>query len=299
MPPIADDPEPGATPIIGEDASQSLPRSCLARVLSMRFLFLTVLLLGLLAPAAHAQTIWSRPYAPNQVAVDMLVPDTPADAGQLSGATFVTGTVSLSDNIEVSGELPVARAGGTNGVSSTTALGNPYLGFGFSSTTFPMLLEVGTRLPVASSQRAGRIGRGADMGRTAAFRRDEFSLSALANGRLAVGRQTSVRLRAGGTFASFPASTSPSDSNETAWRLQYDAQLWREGEQLITGLSFTGRAVVSSPRRTRHHLALSLMANWTRVQPGLVVGTSVNDLVQDGAFSPFAGLTLSVSYGRF
>jgi hypothetical protein len=265
----------------------------------MRLLFSTVLLLGLLVPAAHAQTIWSRPYAPNQIAIEALVPDTPADAGGLSGATFVTGTASLSENVEFAGELPIARAGGANGISSTTALGNPYLGFGFSSTTLPVLVEVGTRLPVASSQRAGRIGRGADMGRTAAFRRDEFSLSTLANGRFAVGRRSSVRLRAGATFASFPASTSPSDSNETAWRLQYDAQLWREGERLITGLSFTGRAVVSTPRRTRHHVALSLMANWTRVQPGLVVGTSVNDLVQDGAFSPFAGLTLSVSYGRF
>ncbi len=265
----------------------------------MRFLFATLLLLSLLAPAVQAQTIWSRPYAPNQVAIETLVPDTPADAGPGSGATFVTGTVSLSDNVEFAGELPIARAGGENGVSSSTALGNPYLGLGLSSTTLPVLVEVGTRLPVASSQRAGRVGQGADMGRTAAFRRDEFSLSVLANGRFALGRYTSVRLRTGGSFASFPASTSPSDSNETAWRLQYDAQLWREGDRLITGLSFTGRAVVSSPRRTRHHVALSLMANWTRVQPGLVVGTSVNDLVQDGAFSPFAGLTLSVSYGRF
>lgn len=265
----------------------------------MRFLFLIVLLLGLSSPAAQAQTIWSRPYAPNQVAIEAFVPDTPAEAGRFSGATFVTGTVSLSDNIEFAGELPISRAGGTGEISSTTALGNPYLGFGFSSTTFPVLVEVGTRLPVAPAKRTGRVGRGADMGRTAAFRPDEFSLSTLANGRVPVGRRTSVRLRAGATFASFPASTSPSDSNETAWRLQYDAQLWREGEQLLTGLSFTGRAVVSSPRRTRHHVAFSIMANWPRVQPGFVVGTSVNDLVQDGAFSPFAGLTLSVSYSQF
>jgi hypothetical protein len=264
----------------------------------MRFL-LPVLLLGLFVPAAQAQTLWSRPYAPNQFAIEALVPDPPDEAGRLSGATFVTGTVSLSENVELAGELPLARAGGTSDVSSTTALGNPYVGLGLSSTTLPVLLEVGTRLPVASAGPGGRVGQAADMGRTAAFHPDEFSLSALLNGRIALGRRTTVRLRAGGVYASFPAAADTSNSNETAWRLQYDAQLWHEGERTITGLSMTGRAVVSAPRRTQHHLALSLMPNWTRVQPGLVIGTSINDLVQDGAFSPFAGLTLSLSYGRF
>lgn len=266
----------------------------------MRPLLAAALLVGLFVPTAHAQTLWSRPYSPNQFAVEVLVPDTPAEASWASGATFVTGTASLSDNIELATELPVARFGASgDSLSSTTALGNPYVGLGFSSTTFPVLLEIGARLPVASSSRAGRIGSAADMGRLAAFREDEFSLSLLANGRIAVGRKTSVRFRAGGTYASFPASTSPSDSNTTAWRLQYDAQLWHEGKRTITGLTFTGRATVSAPRRTQHHVALSLMGNWPRIQPGLVVGTSVNDLLQDGAFSPFAGLTLSISYGRF
>ncbi|MFO8099956.1 MAG: hypothetical protein R6T83_10110 [Salinibacter sp.] len=270
----------------------------------MRTLVTVVLFLGLVGFSAKAQTIWSRPYVPNQVVVEAIVPDAPSDAGWLSGATFVTGTASLSENIEVAGELPVARYDGSNGRAST-ALGNPYVGLGVSSTTVPVLLEVGARLPVASSERAGRIGQAADMGRLAAFRPEEFSLSALANTRLAVGRTTSLRLRAGGTYASFsiPApsdgGTAASDSSATAWRLQYDAQLWHEGEQTITGLSVTGRAVISSPRRTQHHIALSVMPNWARVQPGLMVGTSANDLLGNGTLTPFAGLTLSLSHGRF
>lgn len=270
----------------------------------MRTLLTGILLLGLVVSPTEAQTIWSRPYVPNQVVVEGVVPDSPSEAGRLSGATFLTGTVSLSENIELAGELPVARYGASNG-NASTALGNPYVGVGFSSTIAPVLVEVGARLPVAGSERAGSIGQAADMGRLAAFRPEEFSLSALANGRLAIGRATSLRLRAGGTYASFSvpapagATTAPGDSSATAWRLQYDAQLWNEGERTITGLSFTGRAVVSSPRRTQHHIALSVMPNWARVQPGLVVGTSVNDLLRDRTLTPFAGLTLSLGYGRF
>jgi hypothetical protein len=40
------------------------------------------------------------------------------------------------------------------------------------------------------------------------------------------------------------------------------------------------------------------MTNGRRVQPGLVAGTGLNDLFQDGDFAPFVGLTLSVTYLR-
>jgi len=264
----------------------------------MRFCLAAVLLLGLLVPSADAQTILGRPYVPNQIVVEGIVPDTPDEASALSGATFFTAAVSLTRNIEMMGELPVARfsADGTQ-IGSTSAVGNPYIGFGLSSTTWPLLIEVGARIPTAPTNPASGIGRAADVGRTAAFGPDEFSFSTLFNTRISMGQRSSLRLRAGTTFASSD-EIGPTDENETAWRLQYEAQLWDEGERLIKGLSILGRAAVTSPGTTQHHLSLSVMPNWNRVQPGVVAGFSLNDLVNDGTFSQFVGLTLSISHSQ-
>lgn len=258
--------------------------------------FFVALTLCLLAPSAAAQTLWSRPYIPYQITVESIVPETPEGAAWPSGASFLSGSVSLNENISLSGELPVARYTATSGGASST-LGNPYLGLGLSSTTVPVLVRLGVRVPVADFGPASTVGTTADMGRLAAFRPDEASVSGLLNGRFPVGRNTSLRLRTGLTYASFSPSAS-ANGNDTAWRLQYDTQLWREGERTLTGLTVTGRATLTSPSTTRHHAALSVMGNWDRVQPGIVVGTSLNDLLERSVISPFAGLTLSVTYAR-
>ncbi|PSQ63161.1 MAG: hypothetical protein BRD25_04750 [Bacteroidetes bacterium QH_1_61_8] len=144
--------------------------------------FAIALSLCLLAPTADGQTIWSRPYTPNQVAVEALTPYATDDAGLLSGGTFFSGTFSLNDNLELATELPVARYGASSsGSSSTTALGNPYVGIGFSSTRTPLLFELGARIPVAEPGDAVRVAESVDVGRTTAFRPEEFVLSGLLN----------------------------------------------------------------------------------------------------------------------
>ena len=261
----------------------------------MRTLFL-LLFFALSVLPAKGQTIWSRPYEPNQFAVEVIAPDAPDDASALSGATFLTGTFSLSNNIEFAAELPVARYGATTeGVSSKTALGNPYVGFGFSSTTLPVLVQVGARLPVAPSNAATRLGEAADLGRTPAFRPEEFAPSLLLNGRLSIGQNSTLRLRTGAQYATRPRAGGGTDRD---WRLLYESQIWREGNRLITGLSVAGQATLTKPRGTRHHAAISIMGNWRHVQPGLVTGVSVNELFRDGTLSPFVGLTLSITYMR-
>lgn len=262
----------------------------------MRIFTAVFLFFGLLAVPADGQTIWSRPYEPNQIVVEAVVPDPPDDASLLSGATFLTGTVSLSDNIELAAELPVARYGSTaDGIASSSALGNPYLGFGFSSASFPLLVQVGARLPLAPTNAAARLGTTTDMGRTSAFHPEELVLSTLLNGRLRIGRNSTFRVRTGIEYGSRPGAGSGTDRD---WRMLYEGQFWRQGDRLITGFSVTGRAALSKPRGTQHHAALSVMANWRRVQPGLVVGTALNDLFREGDVAPFVGLTLSVSYLR-
>lgn len=268
----------------------------LSPFVAMRFWFL-VLFFSLIAVPAQGQTLWSRPYEPNQLAIEAIVPDAADEAGSLSGATFVTGTVSLNPNIELAAELPLARSTPVGEGTTTTAVGNPFVGIGFSSTSIPILFQFGTRFPVAPSNDASRLGTAADMGRMAAFHREEFALSGLLNTRLQIGRNTTIRLRSGLEYASRPSLVSSVNDRIQNWRVQYDAQMWREGERFLTGLTFTGRALLTSPGTKQHHVGLSLMANWDRVQPGLLVGTSINDLL-NSEFVPFAGLTLSISYAR-
>lgn len=259
-------------------------------------LWISFLLLSIIALPSQGQTLWSRPYEPNQLAIEGIMPDA-EDTQGLSGATFITGTVSISPNVEFAAELPYARfVSSVDGEPVSTSVGNPFLGLGFSSTSIPFLLQVGTRIPVAPANRASRLGSSADVGRTPAFHPEEFSLSGLANTRVQVGRNATLRLRTGLEYATFPTPTG--DTRARDWRMQYDAQLWREGDRFLTGLTLAGRALLTNPGTTQHHGALSLMAHWERIQPGLLVGTSLNDLLIDGEITPFAGLTLSISYAR-
>ncbi len=255
---------------------------------------LFIILLCLCATSAPAQTLWSRPYQPNQIALEVLVPDAADDAAPLTGASFLTWTTSLSDNVELATELPFARYGVQNsGGRSSTAVGNPFIGFGVSSTTIPFLFQFGLRIPTAPENSAALIGGAADAGRIPAFGPDELSFTGLVNGRADIGRFSTVRLRTGLGYASYTSSSRTRD-----WRMHYDVQFWRETNRLITGLSVTGRALLTSPGTTQHHAVVSLMTNWSRVQPGIIVGTSLNDLVQNSDFVPFGGLTLSVTYLR-
>ena len=260
--------------------------------------FVAVLLLNAMCLPATGQTLWSRPYQPNQIAVETIVPDAEGTSF-FSGATFITGTASLSENIELQAELPLARVQPSGNGASTSTLGNPYVGVGLSSTSLPVLLEVGGRIPAASANPAASVGATTDIGRTSAFVPDEFGLSALLNGRYSLGRQSSIRLRTGFAYGSGPSPNDTSDDRLTRWQMHYEAQLWRESNPLLTGISFLGRHRLDSPGTSEHLISLSVMADWARIQPGLFAGTSLNDLFQNGTFSPLVGLTLNVSYGRF
>jgi hypothetical protein len=264
----------------------------------MRGVVLIGLLFSLVSLPASAQTLWSRPYEPNQFAVEAIVPDAAEDGDPGTGATFITGTVSLSDNIELAAELPISHFRARSGTRTTTAIGNPFVGVGLSSTTVPFFLQLGLRIPNAPSNRATPIGDAADVGRTSAFQPDAFALSTLVNGRLELGRYSTLRVRTGLEYGSQPSQSPMTQNRVQSWRLHYDGQLWREGDRFITGLTFAGQALLSRPGTTRHHAVMSVMANWNIVQPGLLVGTSLNELFRQGNLSPFAGITLSVSYGR-
>jgi hypothetical protein len=274
----------------------------------MRRLLLLTAVLWLTPLAVTAQSLWPRPYQPNQIAVEAISPDLPDEATALSGAAFLSATYSLNGNVELGGTVPVARYATSN--TSGSALGNPYVGVGLNGTRYPILLEIGVRIPASSDTQALAAGQAADIGRTAAFVHDAFSVSTLLNGRFEVGRRTSLRLRSGlGYATTSPGGTqqtngqaSSAGARERDWRFYYNAQLWQEGDRFITGFTLTGRATLTDPgpygTRSRHHAALSIMPDWRRVQPGLIAGTALDPLLSSSDVQFFVGLTVSISYLR-
>lgn len=275
------------------------------RAFFLRLFVAMLVLAGTVGPAA-AQTIWTRPYEPTQVGVEVFAPQFENDdVAVASGAAYLTATYSLNDNLELVGELPAARyvADTDAGRVSESTLGNPYLGLGLSSASIPLLVELGARLPLASDNLAATTGSLTDVGRTDAFTPDETLLSLFLNYRFPLfGRQTSLRLRPGLTYAEFPRTNADgTDGTEQDLRFNYHAQLWREGDTVLLGLALTGRAVLTTPgtfgTNSIHHLNASAILDFETVQPGLVVGLSLDNVVRDTA-PLFFGLTLSTSLVR-
>ena len=260
-------------------------------------LLLLVLLLSGVLPA-QAQTMFTRPYLPSTLSVEAVRPAYEDDApSATTGALFFSASYTLARNIEIIGELPVAHVSGT-GIESDVALGNPMLGFGLSSTRIPLLVEVGVRLPVADGSLATRLGRAADYGRGAAFIEEERQAFLLGNTRFMLGQKTSVRVRGGFAVSVFDEETGTGTTiTQRDLRLRYAVQLWREGQRLITGLSFTGRGTTTAPGaysdKSRHHLAATALLDFRRVAPGITVGLPLNAEDRDIASFLF-GLSLDI-----
>jgi hypothetical protein len=259
----------------------------------------TVLALALCVVAprmADAQTILTRPYEPSTASVEVVHPTYEADSlGLGTSAAFVTASYTLNENIEIAAELPVARvdAGGV----TATRLGNPFAGFLFSSTDLPLLIELGVRLPVADGSAATELGTFADAGRGSAFIEEEFAVHGLGNTRAQLTRNVTLRLRGGGVYSVYPVPDAEGgERNERDFRLRYAAQLWREGDPLVLGLTFTGRATLTAPgtytEKSVHHLAGTAILDVGRVMPGLTVGVPFNKEVRGTA-----GAIVSLSVG--
>lgn len=249
-----------------------------------------LLLFAILVPdAVLAQTQFTRPYLPSTVAVEAVRPafeDEMLSAD--TGALFVTGSYTLNENVEIVGELPVARAGG-EGLQTTTALGNPLLGFAFSSTRMPILVELGARLPVAEDNVATRRGQSADYGRGSAFLEDERQLYLLGNTRYQFSQKVSIRVRGGLAYSVFQNEVDGAQRTERDLRLRYSAQAWREGDWLMLGLTFNGRGTTTAPggygSKSTHHVAATAILDIGKVAPGITVGAPLDGSERD--IAPF------------
>jgi len=262
--------------------------------------------LVLAAPrTSEAQSLWSTPYKPNQMAIEVLQPSLDAvpeeDISVLTGAASLWGSFLLTDRTTLTAGLPMARyASDTDGdtpVSITESqIGNPYVGVGVSSTRVPLLVEWGVRLPLASDSSAATwAGTGADLVHREAFAPDLFSTQLILNSRWELTRVAGVRFRGG------PLLTVPTADNDGTAELflRYGAQAWYEGDRYILGAGFTGRALVTErgtafSDRTTHQVSGTVILNLPLVQPGLLLRTPLNGPGSDDV-SLVVGLTLSIT----
>jgi hypothetical protein len=260
--------------------------------------------LALLLPlsSASAQTVWPPPYRANQISVEGVASDF-ADGSVAfpSGSGYLTITHSITENVELVGELPAGRyAADTDSSSvSQTTLGNPYLGIGLTSTDVPVLIELGVRLPLASDNLAARAGRLSSAGRTQAFVPETELIGGFANTRLQIGEDSSLRLRAGLALSAFSTFFVTSSDKQREVNAHYQAQYWSEGDRFITGLSFAGRTQVLAEDAygfdRQHYVVGSFIANTPGVRPGVFVGIPIEASIRDVA-PFFFGVTLSTSY---
>jgi len=267
--------------------------------------FLAVLCALVPAQASSAQSLWSKPYAPNQIALEVLQPSLDAAPGEdlsvLTGAATLWGSHLLTDRTTLVVGLPTARyasEGDSSAPRSVTEhqIGNPYVGLGVSSTRVPLLVELGLRLPLAPDRpAAARAGMSADLAHREAFAPDLFSTQALLNTRWELTRMAGFRFRGG------PLLTVPTQEarGTTELFVRYGVQGWYEGDTYILGAGLIGRALVTErggafADRTTHQATGTLILNLPVVQPGVLLRVPINE--PDGAgVDVVVGLTLSVT----
>jgi len=263
-----------------------------------------VLLLGLWPRSGTAQSLWTKPYEPNQVALELLQPslDTPANetVSFLTGAGILSGSYLLNDRTTFVAEVPFAHYQSEVGEDDPTSisesmLGNPYVGLGVSSTRVPFLVELGVRLPIASdSSAATYAGTATDLDQSEAFVAHLLSAQLLLNARWELSRIASVRFR-GGPLVTVPTQD---DGSTTELFVRYSVQGWYEGERYVLGPGLTGRGLITEigsnfSDRTTHQVGGTLIFNFPRVQPGVLVRTPLNGPGSD-AVDLIVGITLSV-----
>lgn len=237
---------------------------------------LLVAMLAALPHSASAQSLWLPPYQPMQFGMEAVQPDI-RDLEGVSGAYFVSGSVSLNEGTELVAEVPVAYFRTRPARSAArTELGNPYLGLALTPDRAPLLIEVGGRIPVAKNTSTVVLAQHAEVGRPGAFLPEGGLVTLMGNGRIAFSRRLSLRVRAGGLYMhSTEQARAPSmPAVDRDLFVQYGTILWYEGETLTTGLGMTGHANLTGRggygEKSRHDLAATVhITGLPYVTPGV------------------------------
>jgi hypothetical protein len=259
---------------------------------------LTFAALGMLAPSAHAQSIWLDRTVPRSIHLELAKPMLETDAdGFLTFNTYLSTRLPLGRSLSFVGELPVAMLEIESSFfedETSTAFGNPYVGIeshvnGESGGWF----EFGVRVPLASEEEEAVVtGIIADVDRWEAFFPNAVFVRGAAHWRL--------HPRPGGVGADFrfaPILWIPEEEGETEMFATYGAQVLFQATNARGGAGITGRWFVTDDGdgdATAHQFEAAFDFLSGDVRPGLTLRVPLDDELLIFA-SPDATIGLTVN----
>ena len=224
-----------------------------------------------LAPTpAASQSLWLPRDGNTTVMLEMLHPSIEdVDTDLLSASFFLAGRFTFSPSVAVVAELPYANHQSSeigtdiNGneitiETSSSTIGNPYLGLEAKIASAPVFFELGVRPPAASEDEIAAVsGLLADVTRWDAFLPDQVAVQGAVNLREVTPSHIAYRLRLA------PAIWIPSGDNtaDTEIYAGYSFQIGYHGTSARVGMGMAGRAQLTGDysnlgQRTRNQLEL-------------------------------------------
>ena len=258
---------------------------------------------GLMLPVAlSAQTIWVERDHEASITVEAVKPFFDAAGSTTESSAVALGLrMPVSQRILLTAELPYANAGWRAGELTTRqqSVGNPYLGLEARPwDTAPLRLDLGVRLPAASSEnpQATSLGILSDLDRVEAFAPQMWSVRGNAAYQVAVSPHVGIGMHAG------PLVTIAKHRAEMESRAElfavYGSEVTYQPNRLRLAAGVGGRALVTESAmsfddRSLHQVGAAASYQFGRVRPGLHLAVPL-DSAQSDIMNWSLGLNLQV-----
>ncbi|MGH7608281.1 MAG: hypothetical protein ACREME_13190 [Gemmatimonadales bacterium] len=207
-----------------------------------RSLAVAVLAASALATSAlTAQMPWTANLPPHGGALDLLRPKLRGGGTSLTSlAAYASARLPLGPRTTLRFELPVATV--STDLSSSTSLGNPYLGLEFGDTT-GLVLDAGFRGPLASeSEFAAELGALSDITRFEAFVPNTVTFAARARYRFQDPGGSGFQFEAGGGPSFFISTKGGADPDMV---LHHHMAAGYRGPNLWWAVAFAGWTLIT------------------------------------------------------
>lgn len=266
---------------------------------------------ALIPASLPAQSIWLDHRHHSTINLEVLIPNFKNDdSGTITSSNsgwvvFPSVRLPLSRKIHFVGELPLASGHyevkstsfNINRNQSETAIGNPYIGFEFSTPQTPVFAELGIRLPLASSDKDLSMTTGllTDFDRLEAFFPKVLTITTMVNVHQIDQSGFALRVRGG---PSLLINTDNEFDDDTELFIGYSAQAGYESERLSFLGGVTGRAILTEPNlnfseRSVHQAGFAASAGIGKLRPGLHLRLPLDENLKD-SLDFVLGFTLGI-----
>ena len=246
---------------------------------------------GLMLPMAlSAQTIWVERNHEATITVEAVKPFFDAAGSTTESSAVALGLrMPVSPRILVAAELPYANSGWRAGEHTTRqhSVGNPYVGLEARPwDTRPLRLDLGVRVPMASSENPQATGLGvlSDLDRMEAFAPQMWSVRGNAAYQVAISPQVGIGMHAG------PLVTIAKHRDEMESRADlfavYGSEVTYQPSRLRLAAGVGGRSLVTESdesfnNRSFNQVGAAASYQFGRVRPGLHLAMPLESAQRD------------------